>query len=86
MSTRDSTSASDRTPFTVYAMHPPKGRHLHPFDRIRWRGFWRAGRHSERLGDGGCSAAHASWAAKDETSSPSGRRMGRGVASTEWCR
>jgi hypothetical protein len=85
MTNRDSTSASRRTPFTVHAMQP-KGRHLHPFDWIRWRGFWRAGRHGERLAGGGCSAAHASWAAKDETSSPSGRRMGRGVASTEWCR
>jgi uncharacterized protein YfiM (DUF2279 family) len=30
------------------------------------------------LAGGGCSAAHASWAAKDKTSSPSARRMGRG--------
>ena len=34
MSKRGSTSASHRTPFTVQAMHPPKGRHLHPFDWI----------------------------------------------------
>jgi hypothetical protein len=32
-------------------------------------------RHGERLAGGDCSAAHASWAAKDETSSPSARRM-----------
>jgi hypothetical protein len=51
MTNRDSTYASRRTPFTVHEMHP-KGRHLHPFDWIRWRGFWRAGRHGERLAGG----------------------------------
>jgi len=34
MSKRGSTSASHRTPFPVQAMHPPKGRHLHPFNWI----------------------------------------------------
>jgi hypothetical protein len=49
MSNRGSTSASRRTPFTVHAMHP-KGRHLHPFDWIRWRGSWRAGPARRTLG------------------------------------
>jgi hypothetical protein len=31
------------------AMHP-KGRHLHPFDWIRWRGSWRAGPTRRTLG------------------------------------
>jgi hypothetical protein len=34
MSKRGSTSAWRRTPFTVQAMHPPKGLHLHSFDWI----------------------------------------------------
>jgi hypothetical protein len=49
MTNRGSTPASRRTPFTVHAMHP-EGRHLHPFDWIRWRGFWRAGPTRRTLG------------------------------------
>src|SRR5215211_614823 len=49
MTKRDSTSASRRTPFTVQAC-TPKGRHLHPFDWIRWRGFWQAGPTRRTLG------------------------------------
>src|ERR671914_1980044 len=59
---------------------PPKGRHLHPFDWIDNAGAasGEPARHGERLAGGGCSAAHASWAAKDQTSRLSARRMGRG--------
>jgi hypothetical protein len=79
MSTRDSTSASRRTPFTVQACTPqgppPPSLRL---DRYAGAASGKPARHGERLAGGGCSAAHASWAAKDETSRLSARRMGRG--------
>jgi hypothetical protein len=63
-------------PFTVQAVHPPKGRHLHPFDWIDTPARLLASRPNtaKGLAGGSCSAAHASWAAKDETSSL--RRVG----------
>jgi hypothetical protein len=78
MSKRDSTSASRRTPFTVQACTPqgppPPSLRL---DRYAGAASGEPARHGERLAGGG-SAAHASWAAKDETSRLSAHRMGWG--------
>jgi hypothetical protein len=66
-------------PFTVQAMHPqgppPPSLRL---DRYAGAASGKPARHGERLAGGGCSAAHASWAANDETSRLSARRMGWG--------
>ena len=81
MSTRASTSASRRTPFTVHAMHP-KGRHLHPFDWIGWRGSWRAGPARRTLGRWWLLSCTCILGREGQDVQPFGASHGRGEAST----
>jgi hypothetical protein len=82
VSKRGSSLASRPTPFTVRAMDPKAAKSV-LFDRIDTPARLLASRPdtAKCLAASGCSAAHASSAAKDETSSLSAHRMGWGQES-----